>query len=147
MFRELEESEPLWNSLFALALVALHRHRFDEAAELLAQTFEVCREVGSRAGLSCSFEGLAALSVARGALVDAARLLGCAQQLAERIGFKLETFEQALHDETVDAVLSALGDEAFENERELGRRMTTDEAVDWAIELTDAAPGVSAVTA
>jgi predicted ATPase/DNA-binding SARP family transcriptional activator len=147
MFRELEEREPLWNSLFALALVALHRRRLEEAAELLAQTVDVCRDVGSRAGLSCAFEGLAALSVARGRPLDAARLLGCAQQLAERIGFKLEPFEQALHDETVDAVLGALGEPAFVRERELGSRMTTDDAVDWAFELTEATPGASAMTA
>jgi predicted ATPase len=147
MFRELEESEPLWNSLFALALVALHRSRLDEAAELLAQTLDVCRDVGSRAGLSCSFEGLAALSVARGRPLDGARLLGCAEQLAERVGFRLETFEQALHDETVSAVVGALGEAGFVRERELGRRITTDDAIDWAFELTEATPGASALTA
>ncbi len=45
--------------------------------------------------------GALALAVARKRTDDAARLLGCAQQVHESIGLQLEPFEQAVHDETL----------------------------------------------
>ena len=61
-----------------------------------------------------------------------------AHQLRESIGLQLEPFEQALHDETALATLDALGEERFARERERGRRMPTDEAIAWALELSGA---------
>jgi predicted ATPase/DNA-binding SARP family transcriptional activator len=135
MFEALGEREPLWNSLAALAYVALRKRRYDEAANLLGESLALCKEVGAKVGINNCLEALAALAVARGRSDDAARLLGSAQQVQESIGLQLEPFEQALHDETVVAVIDALGEKAFARERELGRQMTMDEAVGWALAL------------
>ena len=138
MFEALGEREPLWYSLAALAYVALHKRRYDEAANLLAESLALCKEVGAKVGINNCLEALAALAVARDQSDDAARLLGCARQLRESIGLQLEPFEQALHDETALATLDALGEERFARERESGRRMPTDEAIAWALELSGA---------
>ncbi len=136
MFVELGEREPLWYSLVALAFVALRKRRYDEAANLLAESLVLCKEVGCKVGISTCFEALAALAVARNRTDDAARLLGCAQQVQESISLRLESFEQALHDETLLSTIDALGEEEFARERERGRRMPTDEAIAWALDLS-----------
>jgi len=139
MFSELGKREPLWYSLVALASLALHKQRHDEAADLLAESLAVCQEVGSKAGIGNCLEALAALAVARKRTDDAARLLGCAQQVHESIGLQLEPFEQAVHDETLLSTIDALGEEEeFARERERGRRMPTNEAIDWALDLSGA---------
>ncbi|HEU0304213.1 MAG TPA: BTAD domain-containing putative transcriptional regulator [Gaiellaceae bacterium] len=138
MFEALGEREPLWYSLVALAYMALRKRRYDEAANLLAKGLALCREVGAKVGINNCLEALAALAVARHRSDDAARLLGCAQQLRENIGLQLEPFEQGLHDETAVSTLDGLGEEQFAREHERGRRMPTDEAIAWALDLSGA---------
>jgi predicted ATPase/DNA-binding SARP family transcriptional activator len=138
MFEALGVREPLWYSLVALARGALRRRRYGEAAHLLAESLALCVEVGSKAGIAHCLEALAALAVARDRTADAARLLGCAQQLQESTGLQLGPFEQAMRGETVRSTIDALGEKEFAREREHGLKMTMDEAIGWALDLSSA---------
>jgi hypothetical protein len=93
--------------------------------------------VGSKAGISCCFEALAAVSVAQDRPDDGATLLGCAAQVAEGVGYRLEAFKQAFHDETVRRLVHGLEESGLACALERGRGMPLDAALAWAAKLTD----------
>jgi hypothetical protein len=78
------------------------------------------------------FEGLAAGYTFHGRVKAAARLLGAAEALRERLGVELAPAERETHEETVAAVRSELG-ASFSAEWQEGRSMSLDRAVAYAL--------------
>jgi hypothetical protein len=72
-----------------------------------------------------------------------ARLLGAAEGLLEAVGAAVCNYyrsDRSLYERTVSAARSQLGDAAFEAARELGRAMTFEQAVAYALEDHDVPP-------
>jgi tetratricopeptide (TPR) repeat protein len=116
-------------SLANLAMIALKRGSAEDAQDLLFESLAAARELGSEEIMLGCIEGLAAVAAARGRTDVAARLLGYAREIQERLGTPLEAYEQAMHDTTVSAVTDVHGPEEAARLIELGRGMTFDEAI------------------
>jgi predicted ATPase/DNA-binding SARP family transcriptional activator len=99
-------------SLEQLGLLAIDRG--DPAAmPLLRQSLEVHRGLRDRWRTSSVLEDLAALALARGGAVQAARLLAAAQAMRDAIATVVAPCESAQHAETLSGARATLGDDAF----------------------------------
>ncbi len=65
----------------------------------------------------------------QGAAVEAARLHGAAEQLADELDERFEPFEAGLRDADIEALAANLGADVLERERLAGRRLAFDEAM------------------
>ncbi|MEN3341670.1 MAG: hypothetical protein V7644_1074 [Actinomycetota bacterium] len=90
------------------------------------------REVDSSPGSVYGLEITAALASTRDAEL-AAQLLGAAGAACGRIRFRLEPFEQRLHDRTVADLRARLGDKRFTTLFAQGQQLGLEQAVDTAL--------------
>ncbi len=95
-----------------LGLVAAEQRREGEAAACLRAALRVFHEMGFLQYAAQCLDGVAAVALARGRLHEAARLLGSATALRERIG-EAPTVAARLRQRELAAARAALGDEAF----------------------------------
>jgi tetratricopeptide (TPR) repeat protein len=127
-----------WGAALALsnvALAELQLERLDDAARDFQQALAEGLEAGSTIVVDICLEGLAAAAAANGRPTEAVRLLGAAVALCDETGIALRRFEQAVHDRTVSAMHASLGEESYSTEFALGRAMSLDDAVRYALSL------------
>src|SRR5215472_6067940 len=113
-------------SLEQLGLLATDRDD-PAAATLLRQSLEVHRELRDRWRTASVLEDLAALALALGGAVPAARLLAAAESIREAIGTVVPPCESAQHAETLTSARAALGDDGFEAAWRQGLMASLDE--------------------
>ena len=104
-----------------------------EARQLLseaARSFAIDRY---NVGTVYALEGLAGLSATIGKMEKAARLIGYADAARERLSDPRPPHEQADVDLSIAACIARMGNEAFSNAYEAGKRMSLDEAVLFAV--------------
>jgi len=131
-------------ALYNRSVLALRSGEHDRAASLFEEGLTFSLEVGDHANVAYCLEGLAAVAVARGEADRAARLLGAAQRLREGSGSAVYTYrpDRALQEGTIATARSRLGEPGFEEARALGRAMTFERAVEYALgaSATDGTP-------
>ena len=143
----LKESLALWQELGeqyyrALVLTNLGLAACGEGNHQLARSFlrdglTIRRDIGDNLGIPESLEGFAALAVTLGHARRAARLFGAAEALRERIGAPLPYPERAGYDRRVVATRAQLSDVAFTEAWAVGRAMTKEEGINYALEGRD----------
>jgi hypothetical protein len=74
------------------------------------------------------------LALTEGDAARAARLLAASEAGYDTFAIAQAPNHQAIHDKTMSAARSALGDEAFRTACDEGRAMTMDQAADYALE-------------
>jgi non-specific serine/threonine protein kinase len=84
-------------------------------------------------GVAFSLEGLTSLAVQQGQLTRAARLLAWADATREAIRDIRPPVEQADVDRDLAIIRGQLDDATFQAERAIGRVMTMDEAIEYAL--------------
>jgi len=125
-----------WGAALALSNVAfaeLHLGRLGEAERDLRQALHEGFEIGSVQVVFTCLGSLAALASDADNPSRAARLMGAEAAIGEEIGVVLAGAELTLHERTAASVRAALGDDAFALELEQGRRLSLDEAVEYAL--------------
>ncbi len=130
-------------ALYNLAQVALSRGDYDQAATLFEEGVTLSGQMRDRANVAYCLEGLAAVAGARGEAERCARLIGAAEWLHEAVGVPAYVYYEpyrSLYERTMAAVRSELGEGAFEEARERGRKMTFEEAVGHAVEYDEPSP-------
>jgi tetratricopeptide (TPR) repeat protein len=132
LFEELSDGEGKAFALVNQGYAELAEGSYGRALEHLRESVRGLAELGFQDVIGYCFEGLAAVYAFQGRAKAAARLLGAAEALRERLGAELAPAERATHDETVAAVRSALGG-SFAAEWEEGRSMSLDRAVAYAL--------------
>jgi predicted ATPase/DNA-binding SARP family transcriptional activator len=100
------------------------------AISLLRRSLELHSELRDRWRMSSVLEDLATIALAQGNAPQAARLLGAAETLREAIGTVIAPCERLQHNQTVKAVRTALGDDAFDSALRLGQLASMDELTD-----------------
>jgi predicted ATPase/DNA-binding SARP family transcriptional activator len=137
-----------WNAgqiLVLLGEVESRDGRPELATELLLRAIEAFRRVGDRTSLAYSLACVAASEAKRGRTLRAVRLAGAAHGLAERLEapylYALTTDEERA--DVVERLREAAGEEAFVGEWAAGRVMSLDEAVAFALDVAERAPGRS----
>jgi hypothetical protein len=91
------------------------------------QSLALRRALGEPLGIAQCLEGLA-LTADRDRAAWAARLLGAAEAIRERLGAPLPPVDRPEHDAAVAAARAALGDDGFAAAWAAGRTMTIDAA-------------------
>jgi non-specific serine/threonine protein kinase len=138
LFREVGEKVSIAGLLYDLAAVALRQGDYGRAAALYEEGLDLSREIGIKRDMIKSdiagcIEGFAVVAGAQGEQERAARLFGAAEALREAINYPLSPADRPLYDRSVAAVRARLGEEAFREAWEEGRRMTMEEAVQLAV--------------
>jgi tetratricopeptide (TPR) repeat protein len=100
-------------ALLNLGLAAHRLQRTEEAGARFREAETLFARIGFQEHLAHALQGIAAVDVAAGDALSAARLLGRASRLLAETGSAETTFDAALPREVEAAARAELGDEAF----------------------------------
>ncbi len=134
LFRELGDERKVVESLVGLGTVAAREGRRDEAQALLRESLEYAGAlVDKELAIWCLGE-LAALAATEGEAERAVRLLGAIETLREETGHAPTPGEERrLNELTSNAFASELGEERYAAALVIGREMTFEQAVAYAL--------------
>jgi len=94
----------LATTTFNLGLVALSGLDYQHARHYFHDTLRLAERLQFTDAAMYALEGLAAVAARTGEFIKAAELLGAAEQLRDQTGAALESYEQHIHDETLQMV-------------------------------------------
>jgi predicted ATPase/DNA-binding SARP family transcriptional activator len=117
-----------------LGYVALRAGNLVEAHDLFTETAQEFHNDGYTIGAVFALEGMAALLITTGKPEKAARLIGCADAIREKIPDMRPVTEEADMYWNMAAILSRIGPSGFEVTYDEGRSMTLEAAVALALE-------------
>jgi non-specific serine/threonine protein kinase len=117
-------------------MAAHQQGEYSRAVALLAESLRLGRDIGARDLVAEGLESLAWVAAARGQPQRAAQMGGAAQALREVLGVPLPAEQRAGHDQAVQAMRAALGEEGFAAAWTAGRALPLEDAI--AIALTPA---------
>ena len=133
LFREVGDERKVVESIAALGTVASREGRRDDAEAFLREGLEYAGAmVDKELAIWCAGE-LAALAVEAGDAERAARLLGAIETLREETGHAAQPEERRIDEQTRSAVASELGEERFAAAVLIGREMTFEQTVVYAL--------------
>ncbi|HEX5847840.1 MAG TPA: LuxR C-terminal-related transcriptional regulator [Rubrobacter sp.] len=141
--REIGDRTGMYNALYALASMSLAGGDYPAAKGRFEEAMALSEEMGDRANAAYCLEGLAAVAASQEHPERAARLFGAAEKLLESIGVPVWTSykpDRAFYEQTIENVRSGLGPDAFEDARQMGRAMTPEHAIAYALEEERARP-------
>jgi predicted ATPase/serine/threonine protein kinase len=134
LFKETGDQTGITANLINIGAVACLNRDFDASNACFSEALRISQKLGDRAAVSISLDGCGALMVERGDMGRAVRLFGAAQTSREEIGIELEPTDRAFRERYVSYARVALGAEAFSAADDLGRTLTTNEAIAIALE-------------
>ncbi len=141
--RRMGDRSAAYVALYNLAQVSLARSDYDGAAAIFEEGIALSEQMRDKANLAYFLEGLAVEAGEREEAERSARLSGAAEGLLEAVGAAVYNYYQSdrsLYEHTISATRSRLGEAAFEEARERGRKMTFEQAVMYALEYDEASP-------
>jgi predicted ATPase/DNA-binding CsgD family transcriptional regulator len=135
MFREIGDPYGTAICCGTLGFVALVQRDVDRADAWFEEALISLRELRDRVGILHCLTGEASVNHLRGTPARAARLWGAAEALGEAASVSILPALEARYDyeEHVAAVRSRLGEEAFDAAWAEGRKMTPEEAIEYAL--------------
>ena len=124
--------------LVALGLVALFEGAFEDGGDLIRESLALSSRLGDkRTSVEC-LHALAGVSAAAGEAQRAATLSGAAEKLLELIHAPPSPTERAVRDRFTASARRELGGEALAKAHTVGREMSLDLAVEYALGDGDA---------
>jgi predicted ATPase/DNA-binding XRE family transcriptional regulator/Tfp pilus assembly protein PilF len=135
--RKLGDPLGISNALYNLAQIAQARGNHDLAARRFEEGVAVSEEMGDRANLGYFLEGLAVVAGVQGDVERSARLFGAAEGLLQAVEAPVYDYyepNRSFYQRTVASVRAKLGEEDFEEARDLGRAMGFEQAVEYALD-------------
>jgi tetratricopeptide (TPR) repeat protein len=139
-YREAARPAEMAYSLAYLGYVEELRGDLDAAQACHIESLRVTRDQVDAGSAALALEGLACVAAARQDPRRGAVLLGAAESLRGRTGMPLLAQERADMDRASGSAIAALGPAAFAGLVEQGRRMSVQEARDFAVDGTAVAP-------
>jgi predicted ATPase len=133
LFRELGDERKIVETLVGLGIVASREGSSDEAEALLRESLEYAEALVDKELAIWSLGELAALAVSGGEAERAARLLGAIETLREETGHAAHPEERRVDEQTRSALTSELGEEHFAAALLIGREMTFEQTVAFAL--------------
>ena len=134
LFRQLGDERMAAGGLCNLGSVAAREGRNDEAEALLRESLESVQALLDKELAIWCLEELAALAVSKGDAERAGTLTGAMETLREETGHVPQPDERLLNEETRVALESMLGEEQLAAAVAVGREMTFEQAVAYALE-------------
>ncbi len=132
VLQEIGDSVAVARAFHTVGLVARRRGHLAEARTLLEQNLNMAQEKGSRLDVAQAFEGLAGVACAQGQSVRAVRLFGAAETARQVIGTPLPTGIRMDYDRDLAMTRAQLDPSSFEEAWAAGRRMTLEQAAEYA---------------
>ena len=120
-------------ALDTLGWAALLGGELRRAKAQFEENLTLSKELGDKATLSMSLEGLACVAGAEGEALRAGRLFGAAEALMEAIGYRLVPREIAMLEPYRASVRPRLGEKAWGEALAQGRAMGLDQATAYAL--------------
>ena len=136
MRRRLGDKWGIAYSLDSMAVIAWRQGDEARARALFAESLLLFHELGSENGLADTLDHLAGMLADEGSHNPAAQLMAAAAALREAIHTALPPNVQAEYERQLAGIRGQLGDERFRAAGLLGRALTTERAVRFALELT-----------
>jgi predicted ATPase/DNA-binding CsgD family transcriptional regulator len=133
LFRQIDARTEMARCLAGIGWVALASLDLPTAAASLGESLELSLATGQRLGIARGLEACAALAVVRGDDATAARVEGAATALREAVGQVRSAGAQARLDSLLAAAHHRLGPTAAASLIGEGRRLSTHEAVSYAL--------------
>lgn len=130
---EMEEISHISSSLNNLANLALHVGDHSRALDLHRQGLEIRGRLGNKMLIAESLIGIASVEIALDSLERGARLLGCAEGLADSTGGKFDPMERKLYDRALTMLSATLDEGTVKEARQDGRNMSLEDAVQYAL--------------
>jgi predicted ATPase/DNA-binding NarL/FixJ family response regulator len=141
-FRELDYPWATAWSAWGLGTTLSAQGRLDEASPLLAEALRIYIDVNDPRGIAQCLEALAHVASERAHYESAARLIGAAAALRERVAARQSDTEQARSSAVERVLPRALGTQDADTLINAGRTMPAQQAADLAIAVAlGAAPG------
>ena len=134
LFRELGDERKIVETLAGLGAVAAREGRRDEAAALLGESLDYAEALVDKELAIWSLAELAALAGSEGEEERAARLLGAIETLREETGYAGTPGERRLDEQTRSVLASELGEEHFAAALTIGRELTFEQTVAFALQ-------------
>jgi non-specific serine/threonine protein kinase len=128
-----EDRWGIQSSLRILGGLAAHQGDHAQAMALYTESLSLARELKNTWGIAACLEGLAGLSGAVGQLERAARLFGIAAALRAPTRVPPLPVDRASYERNVARVRATLQEDAFTAAWEEGRRMTLEQAIEYAL--------------
>jgi predicted ATPase/DNA-binding CsgD family transcriptional regulator len=151
LFRQLGARTEIARCLAGIGWVSLATADVPTAAASLAESLELSMAAGQRLGVARGLEAIAALAVVQGADTIAVRLEGASTVLREAVGPARSAAAQARLDRLIGSAHQRLGQDATASLVAEGRRLSTHEAVRYALSFarntSPASPDLPAGTA
>jgi tetratricopeptide (TPR) repeat protein len=134
LFRQLGDERKIAEGLVGLGVVASRQGRRHEAAYLLRESLEYAEALVDKEIAIWCLEELAALAGSGGEADRAARLLGAVETLRAETGHEGYPEERRLADQTRSALATELGEKHFAAALQIGREMTFEQTMVFALE-------------
>lgn len=132
LFRELGWRGGVSIALSSVADMQRRMGNLDQAVATFQESLRVTIELGTHAATIYVLEGLAEIAQAQGYSRRAARLLGAAERRREEVRKPIEPDKRTAYNNTVQAIMSALGNASYLEAWEEGRQMSGDEDIAYA---------------
>jgi predicted ATPase/class 3 adenylate cyclase len=117
-----------------LGVAKLELQEVQPADELVKSSVQSFVKLDDLDGVAEGFEGLAGIAVTQGKFVRAARLAGAANSLRSALGIPLGEVDRIRLDRWLSEPRKRLGKEGFDAAWAEGGGMTTDQAIDYALQ-------------
>ncbi|HXW45202.1 MAG TPA: LuxR C-terminal-related transcriptional regulator [Streptosporangiaceae bacterium] len=141
-FRELDYRWAVASSAWGLGTTLTALGRAEEAGPLLAEALRIYTDVNDPRSVAQCLEALAHVAGERAHYESAARLIGAAAALRERVAARQPDTEQARSSAVERVLARALGPDDADRLTHAGRTMPAEQAVDLAMAVASgAAPG------
>jgi len=126
------------SSLANLGKLALLRQDYAGAESYFHESLALRQMSGDQAGMLSPLSGVAESAMLRGDAVRSARLYSACEALHQEFGFPMTPEDRKKHDHHVAALCQQLGQADFEAAWAMGRSMTMDQAVAYALQPSPA---------
>jgi predicted ATPase/DNA-binding SARP family transcriptional activator len=141
-YRALKQTHGIGEAICALADLARRQGIADRARELYAEALTLYREAGYDRGTATGLIGFAAVAAMQDRRDRAARLCGGIDGFVESLGVVLVPEDLEIFESTIASSRQAMGERPFADEWAAGRRMSAEQTITLALQLSP--PGPSA---
>ncbi len=132
--REIHNVNMMTYPLRRLGYLVLGEKDFDRAIELFNESLQINHQIGHFQGKVACLVGFAATNLARKKMEKAAILIGCVENLLNRIGVPLFFADTVEYERCMARLKEMLEKKAFSSAWSRGAKMTLEQAMEFALE-------------
>lgn len=121
-------------ALFNLGSVSCMEGKAEKARSRFTESINIARDLGSSRAIADCLDGFGFAEAASENFEKAAKLFGAAEALRESVGFEIQTVDKIFRDHFIEIAKNSIGETAFSEFENAGRKFSTEEAVQLALE-------------